>query len=151
YGIKAINNGSGALTITSYGTVTGTTGSGIFVSDNNAPANVILQHGSTVSGATGITSDANTAMHLSLDGLGTTVSVTGTGGTAIQMGNQNDTLTMHDTVNIHSDVKGGAGNDTLHFGAGTINMLTAGHDTISGFEAFDDSGHTILNGNFDAT
>jgi hypothetical protein len=151
YGIEAYNKGTGALSITVNGDVISTTGNGIYAMSNHATNSITLQDGSIVSGATGIFGKANTQLNVTLDGTASPVTVTGTGGTAIQLGNQGDTLTMQGAVTIHGDVTDGSGANTLNLGAGTINLPDAGHKTISGFETINVTGASVVNGDIDAS
>jgi len=151
-GIHAISAGNGTTTITVHGDVTSTANSGIYVYSIHTADITISGAGTanTVSGVTGITT-VGTPSNVTLDGNLHTVTVTGTGGTAISLGNRNDTLTMQGTVTLHGDVTGGGGANTLNLGTGTITLPDSGHKTISGFQTINVTGTSVINGNLDAT
>ena len=150
YGIAAYNQGTGTLSITVNGDVTGTTGAGIYAKSTYASNQITVQNGGTVSGNIGIEGEANTKLNVTLNGGVSPVTVTGTGGTAIQLGNQGDSLTLGGTVTIHGDVVDGSGANTLNLGAGTFSLPDAGHDTISGFQTLNVTGPAVVDGNINA-
>jgi uncharacterized protein with beta-barrel porin domain len=148
---RKVQVSSGAESVTVNGDVTGTTGSGIYANSSNATNQITVQNGGAVSGNIGILAQATTQLDVTLNGTVSPVTVAGTSGTAIQLGNQNDTLALSGAVAFHGDVLGGGGTDTLTLGTGTITLPDAGHKTISGFETINITGRSIVNGNLDAT
>ena len=156
-GIFTRNYGTGALTITANGDVTGTTGLGILAQNLNAngtAVSVTTATGSTVSGSTfGIysrnngtgaltiitvngTVTANKGIHIDTGVATVTVAgtVTGGGGTAIDFANAvANRLELVTGAVINGNVLGGTGTDTLGLsgtGSGSFNVVQ-----LSSFEA----------------
>jgi hypothetical protein len=148
-GIHAVNNGVGAIDITVNGDVIGTSGAGILASNISPGISYIkLNSGSNVSGAIGINISADSQADVTLDGTSSAVTVTGTGGTAIQFGNLADNLTISGDVSITGDVIGGSGTDIINLIDTTV---TLGIDSVIGnFEMINLTGTNIVNGDIDA-
>ena len=94
------------------GTLEGVTGSGISTA---SVLDISVGPGATVTGRTGISS-SGPAVDATIAG-----TVTGTGGTAIQFGAANDTLTLRPTAAITGNVLAGAGTDRLQLGGDSFN------------------------------
>lgn len=146
YGIYANSQGSGALSITVNGDVTGTDAAskGIYAKSTHASNSITVQDGSVVSGTIGIKGATATQLNVTLDGTASPVTVTGTGGTAISLGNANNSLTLAGTVAINGNVTSGSGANTLALHAGTT-TISSGH-SISGFQTLNVTGVSTVNG-----
>ncbi len=151
YGAIYANNQStidGADTnITINGDVTGVFSSAIVSHNLSNDTNIIINGGTggtTVksTGTSAITSDATTALDVTLNGLDSSVTIEGGDGTAIDFQDSNDTLEINGDVNINGDVTGGDGTDTLNIGTSKITMGEA--STFSGFEAVNVTGEMKL-------
>jgi hypothetical protein len=83
---------------------------------------------------------------ITLDGSSEAISLIGTGGMAIDLGEKDDSLTITGAVNISGNVDGGDGTDTL-----TIydSYLTLTNGTLSGFEVISITGDNTFAGNLD--
>ncbi len=96
---------------------------------NKENSTVTLTQGSSITGS--ITSDADNTLALTLNAS----SLNGNGGAAATFGGVNDTLTIIGTSSITGNIVGGAGDDTLNFGAnGNGATLTLTNSAVSGFE-----------------
>ena len=130
YGIVARNYGSGALTVTATGAVSGRTGAGIATyTGPRKAATIVLNDGASVEAALGvaITNDAGNSTVT----VNTGASVTG----AIQLGDGRDSLIFDggDFSGVTAFDGGDGADDALRFGAGAAGMLDG--DMVTGFEA----------------
>lgn len=157
--ISAANNSVAIAdgVVINYGTITATAGTGILAT-GNTDSIVSIGNGGTVSGATGIAFTGVATQSLGVSN-GT---VTGTGGTAISLGD-GDSATSLSQAAITGDIIGGAGTDNLAiFNNVTVNgnvsdiatltrSLTPGLSTINGTTEADtinvSSSSLYLNGN----
>jgi autotransporter-associated beta strand protein len=114
------------------GSVTGTAGAGI---TTDTPLTLSVGSAATVSGRIGIES-TGAPVNARIGG-----TVTGTGGTAIQFGAGNDSLTLEPTATINGNVLAGAGIDTFRLGGpgeGTFDVGQIGPSAkFQGFERFE--------------
>ncbi|WP_338832079.1 autotransporter domain-containing protein [Bradyrhizobium sp. 27S5] len=110
YGIFAQRDGLGDIRIDALGSVL-SSGIGIAAS-RSTPGNIFITTGTSVTGATGITTSGGTA---TLIANGT---ITGTGGTAVQFGGTNDVLQMQSGAAFNGNVIG-TGTSILQFGGTT--------------------------------
>jgi len=156
YGIRARNNGSGVLDITTNGDVTGTNFDGIFARHySGGPINITVGPASTV---TSNSLDPRFAI-ITLGGA-TNLTVAGTlnggGGGAVKFDGSefNNRLELRPTATINGNVLAGPGTDTLAFGgtgAGTFDLAKIDTSTKMGqfqeFEKFEvDSGEWSFTG-----
>jgi hypothetical protein len=88
----------------------------------------------------------DSVINVILDGSSEAIFLTGTSGTAIDLGEEDDSLIITGTVNISGNVYGGDDSDTL-----TIydTYLTLTNGTLSGFEIVSITGNNTLIGDFD--
>jgi hypothetical protein len=145
-GIYLDNNGNNtAVNITVDGSITATLNEGIDIDADGSTDNNITINGGSVSGFKGITAhNDDTNLNITLNGTSSTASVTGTGGTAILFGSEDDSLTISGSVNLDGDIKAGGGTDTLNL-HGTNLTITSGSD-LTGFEVIDVTGNNSFNG-----
>lgn len=116
-GIDATNTGSGALTITNNGTVTGTTRTGIYANNSSAGTDLTINAADVTGGYRGITASHNGTGALNIT---TTGAVTGND-TGIDAASAED-ITIHT-----ADVTGGVAAMFVHEnGAGALKVTTAG-------------------------
>ncbi|WKW50520.1 autotransporter outer membrane beta-barrel domain-containing protein [Rhodomicrobium lacus] len=118
-----IDDGSGgagvaAVSITNDGTITGTTGYGIWIAGSTYD-NTITNSGTITGGTAAIRIDGgnNTVTLLA----GSTING------AIQLGNGNDTLNLYTGATVNGQIDGGTGEDTLNLkgtGAGSLSNAT---------------------------
>ncbi len=129
-------NGGNTLINKEGGTIAGTTDSGVDIRGGT----VTNERNATITGYRGVV--FHTGYNDTLDNAGTII---GTSGTAVDMGDGNDTAYLRDGSAITGSVAGGDGTDTIYLeGSGTI---TTG--TITGWETIQKSGDGTwtLNGN----
>ncbi len=124
-GIEATHYGSGALTITSSGTVTGEEGSGIDARTGNKGTDLTIDVVDVIGGGYGIEADHDGSGALSLTSTGT-ISADFGDGIEVRGGQQGTSVTV-DVV----DVSGGySGVEVSNFGSGAVNVTSTG--TITG-------------------
>src|SRR6185369_16405140 len=124
-GILARNYGSGALTITANGDVTGSSGSGIYAKNNDTDLSVTTGAGTTVTGGTSGIHAVNYgsgALTVTANG-----NVTGTTNYGIFTRNFGTNLTV--TTGVGTTVSGTVGINARNFGTGAL-TVTANGDVI---------------------
>ena len=125
YGIVAQNNGTGALTITANGNVTGTNGNGISAFNFGTALSVTTAAGTTVSGGTnGIYAQNGGTGALTVTANG---NVTGGSGNAIYAHNYGTALSV--TTGAGTTVSGLRGIEALNDGTGALTVTTNGNVT----------------------
>lgn len=121
-GIFVRNNGSGTTSVTISGDVTAESDNAVDIRQPNSASNVTMaiNNGATVrsNGSTAIVTDAGKVLDLSIDN----GNVIGTGGTAVDFGDGDDTLDLSGTVHFTGDIEAGDGTDTLNIGTATLDM-----------------------------
>ena len=147
-GIEIDSQGSGAATVTVNGsTITSNTGAAaIYNYRSTNGTDVTIQNGATISGVKAITTNTSYSAQLdvTLDGSSSAVSLTGSGGTAMDFGSTDDSLTISGDVTINGDVTAGAGTDSLTLSSASLTLGSG--DEISGFESATISGTNTVSG-----
>jgi hypothetical protein len=153
-GIVARNFGSGALTITANGDVTGTTDAGVYARASNSTAIVVNSGGAVAGGNAGVKIVNGTAN--SLKNYGSIANLTAVTGTAILAGTGDETVDNFGTVTGSVDLGTGSNAFTNHFGGvfnsgPTVNLGAGNVLTNAGTIDPGDPGNvvtTALTGNF---
>ena len=148
-GIRFTNLTSGISNLNINGDITATTGDALNIFAANGGANINLANGATISGNKAINlSNANSASHnITLNGSNAEISVTGTSGTAIEFGSQNDDLDIIGNVAINGNIDAKDGTDSLTLN--NTNLTLANSSSFQNFENLNLIGSNILNGSFD--
>jgi len=137
YGIRATNKGSGALTITANGDVTGTSGRGIYAVNTyrGSYLGVTTAVGTTVSGLYGIFARNNGSGALAIKAYG---NVTGTYSRGIEAFNSAAGSYLSVTTGTGTTVRGGAyGIFARNFGSGALTITANGDVTGTSFSGID--------------
>jgi fibronectin-binding autotransporter adhesin len=164
----AIDGDFTAAALNINGSLTSNSGSAIYASSAANGLNIILQNGGSLSGNKAISTGSDEiAFNITLDGSSSEVFVIGTGGTAIELGAQNDTISIIGKASISGDINTGAGDDTISMsgdisiegnvdageGNDTITFnnakLTQSSGTLLNFETIESYGLNYLIGTFD--
>jgi hypothetical protein len=141
-GINIINYGSGTTTLTIGGDLKSSYGGyAMQIKSPNSTVSITLQDNADVYAfaSTAIKVDSSTKVDLTLDGSSSTIVVEGGYDgvySAIELGSQNDTVSINDNVTIIGDVNAGAGSDTLNLSGVTLNTP----DSFNNFETVNITG-----------
>ena len=125
-----------------------------FVQKSFSGININIQDGATINSNKAIYSKRMQA-DVTLDGSSQALTITGSSGTAILLGEQDDTLTLIGDITINGDVDGGEesggdiGTDNDILTLNNTNLTLSEGSTLDNFETLNVVGTSTLNGTFD--
>jgi hypothetical protein len=165
HGIKLSSNDGNTISLNG-GVINSALADGINDGDSysNRTLTISLSNGAEISGDHAIYSGdkiigefslfsvpSSNTVDITIDGRSSAVSLTGTGGTAIQLGNTDDTLTILGSTNIDGNVEAGdaSSGDSLTLTGANVTLVNG---DISGFETLTANGiSTITGGDINGT
>jgi autotransporter family porin len=154
-GILALNRGNGTLMVTANGTVTGTTGNGIFTKNysTNYGASITVSSGATVKGFSQGVYAFSGSQPIGLTNNGTIQNLSGsTSGLAIRANGGVTTITNNNTITGELQIVAAGPNSFTNGGTGAGTWNTTGESTFGGSDTVTNSANgTIVAANSGAS